>query len=113
MTKSSIGRNYARVMPSRHCNNGPAFMLFIACTPKLERQSHVSTLTCMLFVIASYELLLMNRASHLASLKLLGGGRPSPLNPRMSATTLELGLLFAARIMARAVLKSRSNCRLP
>ena len=38
-----------------------------------KKQFQVSTLTCTLFFIASCELLFMNRASHLASLKLLRG----------------------------------------
>ena len=56
-------------------NNGPAFMLSNARTPKHKKKlSHASALTCTLFFIASCDLLQMNRASHLESMKLLRMG---------------------------------------
>ena len=86
MTKNNIGKSYAKVMPLRNWNNGPAYELSNSCTPKLKQRFHASTLTFALFFIASYELLLMNRASHLASMKLLGGDRL--FAPQLSATAL-------------------------
>ena len=69
MTRNNIGKSNAKVIPSRYWDNGPAYMLSNACTPKLKMQFHASALSCTLFFVASCELLLIHRASHLANLK--------------------------------------------
>ena len=78
MTKNSIGKSYATVMPSgimvqpKRCP--------IPVCQSVKKESLASTFTCTLFVIASCELLLMNRASDLEGLILLGGNS-LPLPP--------------------------------
>ena len=37
VTKISIGKSYTKVMPSRLWYNGPAYLLYNACTPKVKR----------------------------------------------------------------------------
>ena len=37
MTKNNIGKSYAKVMPSCHWNDGPAYMLSNTCTAKLRK----------------------------------------------------------------------------
>ena len=81
MTKNNLGKSYAKVMPACHWNDGPIYLLSNACSPNHKKQSHARTLSFILFCIAFCELLLMNRASLLASRKLLGGGGDGPSRP--------------------------------
>ena len=66
---------------------------FLPCTLKHKKQSHATTLTCAFVVFASYEVLLMNHVSYLASLKSLGRTTSScsfaPPNVRHFQTSLK------------------------
>ena len=60
----------AKVMPSCHC--------LIPVWQSVKKQFDATVLACSLFFIASCELLLLNSASRLVSLKLMGATTPHP-----------------------------------